>query len=188
MTDDDTGHDLTDRLGGLLANEPPFEMNLAQALDAAQEGGRRRRTLCLAIRGGSALLTVAAVAVLFSAWPEQSSPVQPAHGSNVTVTPRATVTGSPTATNSAPGTSGPTATLAPTGTRGSNATTTSTPQATATRSPAGPTAQGSSSQGPTATSSQRPSSRPTSSFTTTMPPSPSTAAISTSSSGDPTRS
>ena len=199
MTDDDIGHDLADRLRGLLAHEPPFELPLADALRAAQEGGRRRRARSLAVRSGSALLAVAATAVLISAWPDQRPPIQPADHSNVTVPPPATATGSPTATKGTSGTSGLPTPQTPTGTRAATATgtstTTATPRRTATRSPADPTdtaggadptAGGSSPQGPTATSSQGPTSIPNSSSAATVQPSPSQEVISSTSGGEPT--
>jgi hypothetical protein len=64
MNDDDFGRDLAARLGRLVEDEPPFVTDLGDALQAAERDGRRRRVRVRAVRGGGALLAVAATAVL----------------------------------------------------------------------------------------------------------------------------
>jgi hypothetical protein len=71
VNEETAGLELAVEFYRLTEFEPPFRTSLDEALRAAERGGRRRRARTRAVRGGVAVLAVAASAALFIAWPNQ---------------------------------------------------------------------------------------------------------------------
>ena len=98
MTDDQR---LTDRLAALVADEPPFETDLGNALWAAETGGRRYRNRSAALRATTVVLAAAAASAvaLVVWWPTapKALPPQPARSTSIT-----TAVLSPTAPSKTP--------------------------------------------------------------------------------------
>ena len=104
MNEDTAGRELTAEFHRLTKHEPPFRVDLGEAIRAAENDGRRRRNRTLAMRGGATVLAIAASTALVIAWPGQPrASAPPAAVVPTDAAPTRTVpTPSPTTTRARP--------------------------------------------------------------------------------------